>query len=252
MDRSRRIAWAVTITGLVGLGVSSMVMVRRVQQFHKDNPRVLFAFQRIDDREFRAAGKPVTITDDTTDPAKPKLVIDYAGEKLTLDVAIPPRYELPGLKKHEDWLRVLRFAPFSGMTEEQFQQTLKEGKDRLAIVTRTPPAGVDPATWGTVWRKAWVFDFYEFKPEGGFTHETLKYPSASGLKKPREGELQENTWQHQAALQLMPNAGQTGPTRNFYGDALRAAGISLPAAAFSGLAAALGLAFAFAPRKRKA
>jgi len=250
MERGRMIAWTVCLAGVAGLSVSTYVMVQRVQQFHKDSPRQLFAFQALDEREFRFGGKPVTLTDDKSDPNQPKLLVDYGGEKLTLDVSIPGQYDLPGLKSHENWMRVMRFAPFSNMTEEQFLARVEQGGDRLAIVTRTPPKGVDPSTWGTVWKKAWVFDFYEFKPEGGFTHETLGYPTATGLKKPREGELQENTWQHQAALQLMPNAGQTGPTRNFYGDGLKAAGIALPAAAFSGLAAALGLAFAFAPRRR--
>jgi hypothetical protein len=250
MERSRAIAWTIALSGLAVLAASTVVMVQRVRRFHEENPRLIFAFQPVDARRFSFAGRDITLKDDKSDPERPKLIVHYGELELPLDVTIPSRYDLPGLKSHENWLRVLRFAPRSGMTEEEFQAQIDAGKDRLAIVTRTPPAGVDPATWGSVWKKNWVFDFYEFKPDGSIEHQTLRYPTARGLKKPKEGELHENTWEHQAALQLMPNAGQTGPTRNFYGDALAAAGITLPLAAFSGLMAAFGLAFALAPRKR--
>ena len=251
-DRGRTIARIVAVAGLALLAGSTYLMIKRVQRFHAENPRLIYAFQPVDERTFSFAGRPVTLTDDKSDPQRPRLTVSYGDESITLDVTIPGRYDLPGLKSHEDWLRVLRFLPKTGFSEEEFQRQVDEGKDRLAIVTRTPPEGVDPATWGSVWKKNWVFDFYEFLPAGGFAHERLRYPTTRGIAEPKEGELHENTWQHQAALQIMPNAGKQGPTRNFYGDALAAAGIALPLAAFSGLAAALGIAFAFAPRKRTA
>jgi len=249
-DRSKKIASIVAVASLAMLGTCTYVMIKRVQRFHTENPRTVFAFQPVDQRAFSFAGKQVSLTDDKSNPSDPKLLVNFGGEQLTLDVAIPGRYELPDLKSHQDWLKVVRFMPKSGFTEEQFHEQLNLGKDRLAIVTRTPPEGVDPSTWGSVWKTAWIFDFYELKPAGGFEHKTLRYPTTRGIATPKEGELQENTWEFQAALQLMPNAGKTGPTHNFYGDALAAAGISLPMAAFSGLAAAVGIAFAFAPRKR--
>jgi hypothetical protein len=249
-QKGRKLAAAVALLGLIVLGVSMWVMFDRVRRFHEESPRQLFAFQPIVDRAFTFEGREVSLTDDKADPANPKLIVRYGDHTLPLDVAVPGRYELPGLLSHTDWLRVLRFMSKSGLTEEQFQQRLNSGEDRLAIVTRTPPKGVDPKTWGSVWKKAWVFDFYEFKKDGTIEHQQLRFPSKSGTKRPIEGELHENTWEFQAALHLMPNAGQTGPTRNFYGDALAAAGWSLPVAAFAGLAACFGLAFLFAPRKR--
>jgi hypothetical protein len=252
MLKGRPIAWSIALGGLAVLCVCTALMIQRVRDFHRDNPRLIYAFQAVDSRSFSFAGRPITLTDDKSDPAKPRLIVQYGDQQLPLDVTIPGRYDLPALKSHEDWMRVLRFAPRTGLTEEQFQAQVDAGNDRLAIVTRTPPAGADPETWAKVWKKNWVFDFYEFKPDGSIQHQTLRYPTARGLKKPKDGELHENTWEHQAALQIMPNAGQTGPTRNFYGDALAAAGITLPLAAFAGLASFLGFAFAIAPRKRTA
>lgn len=253
MERSRLIAAAFAVGGLIGLGFSTGLMVKRVRAFHEANPRTVYAFQPVDSRTFTFAGRDVSLVDDKANPDGPKLLVTYGGDSLLLDVAIPGRYELPGLKSHEDWMKVLRFLPRTGLDEAQFAAALNSGKDRLAIVTRTPPKGVDPASWGSVWKTAWVFDFYELMPQGGFFHKTLNYPTKThgrSMEKPKEGELQENTWEFQAALQLMPQAGQVGPTHNFYGDALAAAGIALPGAAFSGLAAALGVAFVFAPRRR--
>jgi hypothetical protein len=251
MERGRTIAWTTATASLAVLAVSVTLMVRRVERFHREHPRQVFAFQPLDEREFKFAGKPVTITDDKSDAEHPKVLVTYGEDKLEIPVSVPPKYELPGLKSHEDWMRVVRFGAASGLTPEQFQASLLEGKDRLAIVTRTPAPGVDPRTWGVAWRTNWVFDFYELMPEGGFFHERLRYPTKSGASKPVEGELHENTWEFQAALLLIPKEGaDIGPTRNFYGDALAAANWTLPAAAFSGLTAILGLAFALAPRRR--
>jgi hypothetical protein len=252
MEKGRKIAWTVAAVSLTVLVASSLIMAWRVAQFHKEHPVTTFAFMALDSREFTYGRpiKPVKVSDDRSDAANPKVIITYGDETLSLPVAVASRWDLPGLKNYEDWLRVLRFSPRSGLTNEQFQEQLEAGKDRLAVVTRTPAPGVDPNTWGDVWKNNWVFDFYEFQPQGGWIHERLRYPTTSGARKPKEGELQENTWEFQAALLLMPQAGGIGPTRNFYGDALAAASWTLPVAAFSGLAAAMGIAFALAPRRR--
>ncbi len=249
-SRERRIAAGVAIAGLLLLGFATWQLILRVQKFHHESPRLIYAFQTVDARAFTFAGRDVTLEDDISVADAPKMHLTYGDQSVLLDVAIPPRHNLPGLKGHEDWLRVLRFVLRSGLTNEEFAAKLDAGADRLVLVTRTPPAGVDPATWGTVWKTAWVFDFYELLPDATIEHQTLAYPTTRDIAKPKEGELQENTWEFQAALQLMPNAGQAGPTHNFYGDALAAAGIMLPLAAFSGLAAALGLVFMFAPKRR--
>jgi hypothetical protein len=253
MEKGRKIAWATTAASLVVLVGSAWLMAERMAAFHRENPRQTFAFQPLDTRDFFFGNpkKPITIADDKSDPEHPKVIITYGQDRLELPVSIPSKYELPGLKSHEDWFRVLRFSPHTGLSPEQFQSQLDAGGDRLAIATRTPVQGVDPNTWGAVWKNNWVFDFYEFNPAGGFEHERLNYPTATGTAKPKEGELHENTWEFQAALLLMPQGGtDIGPTHNFYGDALKAASWTLPLAAFSGLVCVVSLAFAAAPRRR--
>jgi len=259
----RRLAAILAAVGILGLAVSGTLMARRVGAFHAASPRVVYAFQPVDERAFTYAGRPVTIEDEPAPPPSadgvasgspsPYLIVRYGDETLRLRVLIPRRHELPGLKTHEDWMRLLRFAPITGMDMAEFERRLGAGElaDRLVIATRAGPAGVDPATWGSVWKRDWVFDFYEFRPDGGFErHERLKYPTTRGVRAPKPGELHENTWQFQAALQLMPQAGSIGPTHNFFGNALAEAGWTLPVAAFSGLLGTVGLAFACAPRRR--
>jgi hypothetical protein len=248
--RSRR-SIALVLAALTG-GVSlacGVGMARRVAAYHEAHPRHLFAFLRVHNREFTYAGRPVRLADDRSDPANPYLVVTYGDATERLRVTIPGDYRLPDLLPHEDWMRVLLFTPLSGMTVEEFERRVQDGtaRARLVIVTRTPRAGTDPRTWGSVMKKDWSFDFYELTESGVIVHEHLKYPTTRGVAPPKPGELQENTWQFQAALQLMPQAGGVGPTHNFFGDALSAAGWLLPLGAFSGLACTLSLAFAFAP-----
>jgi hypothetical protein len=252
MNRSRLIAAAIAIVSGAASVLFTMGVAKRVAEHHRRNPPALFAFKVINRREFGFAGRTVTLSDDFTNPQQPYLLVRYGDNELRLRVTVPGDYRLPDLLPHTDWMRVLAFAPAGGMSEEEFLRALdeKENSYRLVIVTRTPRAGVDPRTFGAAWQRDWYFDFHEFKRDGTFEHQRLKYPSRGGARKPVEGELQENTWQLQAALHLMPKAGGVGPTRNFYGDALSTAGWYLPGAAFTGAACVFSLAFAFAPRRR--
>ncbi|MCE7973542.1 MAG: hypothetical protein DYG92_04340 [Leptolyngbya sp. PLA1] len=227
-------------------------MSARIRLFLQEHPPNIYAFLPLLAREFTFADRTVSLTDESP-PGKPAtLLVRYGDAEVRVPVTIPPRHKLPGLVTHEDWLRVMLFAPRSGMTMEAFEEGVRTGKieTRLAIVSRTPPEGFDPEGWGAVRKKDWTFDFWELKTDGSIEHKTLKYPTARGLKEPRPGELHENTWEFQAALLLMPNAGKKGPTHNFYGDALSAAGWRLPASAFCGLIATVALAFAAAPASR--
>lgn len=254
MERSRRIAIVLALLGAAGALACGAGIARRVAKFHEENPREIFAFKPVEKREFTFAGRPVTLNDDRSIPEQPYLVVTYGDTVERLRATVPGDPRLPDLLPHKDWLRVLVFAPASRRTTEEFLEEFDRVPDnyRLAIVTRTPRAGVDPQTWGAAWKRDWVFDFYEFNREGGFTRERLNYPKRGGIRKPEPGELRENTWQFQAALQLMPQAGGVGPTHNFFGDALSAAGWYLPGAAFAGALCTFAIAFAFAPRRRTA
>ncbi|CAG0998599.1 hypothetical protein PHYC_02724 [Phycisphaerales bacterium] len=252
MERSRRNAIIVAVVSGIATGCFAWGIAVRIGEFHKENPRDIYAFKRVEEPAFTFAGARVTLTDDRSMPDQPVLIVRYGEAEERLRVTVPGDYRLPKLLPHEDWMRILVFAPASRRAPEDFvnQMDAPDSPYRLVLITRTPRAGVDPKTWGAAWQRDWTFDFYEFQRQGGFSHERLRYPTTSGIKRPKEGELHENTWQYQAALQMMPKAGAVGPTRNFFGDALTAAGWLLPAAAFSGVGCTFATAFACAPRKR--
>ncbi|GJQ29943.1 MAG: hypothetical protein HBSAPP03_18270 [Phycisphaerae bacterium] len=255
MDRSRLLAAGLALLSGAACVYFGLGIARTIGEFHKNHPREIYAFKTIGEPAFTFGGIPVTLTNDLAIPDQPYLVVKYGEDDLRLRVTVPGDYRLPKLIPHNDWMRVLAFAPAVNKTEREFLDDLTRNNDyRLVIVTRTPRPGVDPKTFGAAWQRDWSFDFHEFVRGhegrgGGFTHERLEYPTTSGNKPPKPGELRENTWQFQAALQLMPKAGGVGPTHNFYGDALAAAGWRLPAAAFSGAIGTFAIAFAFAPRR---
>ncbi len=258
-NAKERVRWGVAaVLCFVCMLGSGWEMARRITAFHQNNKREVFAFRRISNREFSFKGRLVRLDDDRSDVRQPALVVHYGDATERIPMSVPPepdspRWKLPDLLPHEDWLRVLLMAPREGMSFEEWQRDIDSDKleTRLILATRTPRPGSDPATWGSVWKKDWVFDFYELMPDGSiFRHDRLKYPTTRGVQEPKPGELHENTWQFQAALQTMPQAGKIGPTHNFFGNAIAAAGWTLPASSFSGLAGTLATVFAFAPRRR--
>ncbi|MBS0196358.1 MAG: hypothetical protein JSR77_06335 [Planctomycetes bacterium] len=229
----------------VGLGVSAWAMAGKVVSFHESSKREVYVFDRLNSRSFEYAGKKVVFEDDRRDQANQVLNVTYGEETLKLHVSVPGNAKLPDLEPHADWMRVMRFALRSGRTMDEFKRDLGTSAlpDRLAIVTRTPRPGTDPQTWGEVWMKDWMFDFYEFKPAGGFTHERLRFPTNRVGEALKEGELKENTWQFQAALQLMPPAARERLANKTTNDAMSRLGWTLPAAAIFGVGLTLSLGF---------
>lgn len=252
MQRSRAIFLGIAAASVAGLAWASWCMADRVRTFHEESKRETYAFERRIDRQFTFAGKPVTFEDDASDPVNPHVIVKYGDSQLRLRVTIPGFDQLPGLLPHEDWMRVLRMGLLTGRTIEEFSRDLgsPDLAERLIIVTRTPRPGSDPVTWGQVWVKNWVFDFHELLPEGGFSSQRLKYPTNKLGQPAKPGELHENTWQFQAALQMMPQAGRNGPMYKFTDDAMSRVGWTLPVASAFGIAMAVSLAFAAAPRRR--
>lgn len=257
---TRKTWLTVAMISLVVMVACGWLMTTRIREFLKENPPEVYVFRKLDRREFIYAGRPVTLTDDNTNPLAPTLVLKYGEVEERIPVRVanvdrPQRDVLPGLLPHEDWLRVLRMARVTGETPKTFLEKLDKGEvpDRLVLVARIPRPGSDPATWGSVWKKDWQFDFYELMPDGTIAkYPRLGYPTTRGMKKPKEGELHEGTWEYQAALQTMPQAGAIGPTRNFFGNAIAAASWTLPAAAFSGLVCTYAIVFGLAPRPGRA
>jgi hypothetical protein len=211
--------------------------------------RELFVFEPVTDRTFRFAGRPVSI-EDRKDERSETVVVRNGDAELVLNPPVPSGPEqLPGLLRHEDWMQVLRFAPRRGLSIGELQQKIDAGEiaDRLAIVIRSPRPGADPATWGQVWRKDWVFDFYEFQPAGEITHERLKYPTNRSGEPAGPDELVEGTWQFDAALMVMPKGSV--PKAQFREDGWKAMGLTLPAAMVAFLASMGFVIAAFSGRR---
>lgn len=256
----RTVAWLCAALAVVAMGLSAWAVAGRVARYHRERPRDVFAFQAINFRQFEYAGRPVSLIDEVDPAGDTYLNVDYGGEKLRLRAAIPGDPRLPGLVVHNDWLRVLRFAAATGMGVDELRRRMDAGevRDRLVLVTRTPELGADPHSRGEVNRKAWMFDFYELRPEGGFEHQRLafptkKRPSFAQLLKgraptPDPGVLQQNTWQFQAAQMVMPPA--RGPTTNFTEDAINAIGWTMAAFTISTLVCITAVLIAVAPRRR--
>lgn len=252
--RPRLLLGALALAGILVCMACLGIMVKRIVAFHEQNPRVFYQFKQIDLREFNYAGRPITITDEPEKGSAEAVIVHYGDQTLRIRRTLPPGVDgLPGLQEHVDWLRVMRFADASGMSQEEFQRRLGSAElpDRLVFITRSSRPGANPESWGKVWKRDWSFDFYELKPDGTIEHDRLRYPTAMRMKEPKPGELHENTWQFQAAMYLMPQGGNAGPTRNFRNDALAAAGWTLPASMFSGLTGVIAIIFALAPVRRR-
>lgn len=234
-------ATAIILAGLlaaaaIGSGISA---AKRVSTYHRENPREQFAFKRVGVRDFIYAGRPVAIRDEDA-PSGKMLQVTYGDEKISLPVVLPLDPRLPGLAPHDDWMGVLRFASSTNMDLPELMRRMNAGevRDRLVIVTRTPEPGTNPSTWGEINKHRWTFDFYEFLPEGGFAHQKMAFPyKRARAKAEREGrelavpQLQEKTWEFEAALMVMPKTD--GPSPEFRNDGLAAMGWTLPATGFA-------------------
>ncbi|HWQ29229.1 MAG TPA: hypothetical protein VNN12_09425 [Dehalococcoidia bacterium] len=264
---SPRRRWSVLAAGVTGVLTiaSAWALARRIDAHHAAVPRTVFAFQPVLEREFEFAGRPVRFVDEFDGAGQQWVRMTYADQTLRLRVAIPGEPLLPGLMPHEKWMRVLRFAPISGMSIDELAQAIRAGRvtDRLVVVTREPRPGTDPDTWGEVLRTDWVFGFHELLPDGTIASERLHFPeSERALKRRqdrarREGrpvperrpdELREGTWQFQAALAVMPAA--RGPAYTFEGDAYRATGWTLPVCSLAMIGFVVSLTLAAMPDRR--
>lgn len=254
---SRRGLW-VTLLGCASvLVLSATLLTMRLSEFYREHPPTRFVFQDLDLRSCSFGDRNIDLRDEMDSAGTRYLVVTFGDETRRLRVTIPSKqHELlvsHGLAAHRDWMRLLRFTDATGRDPEESIRALREGRsskpDRLAIVTRSPRAGVDASTWGEVFRKDWSFEFYEFMPEGGFAFERLHYPTNKRGEPPKPGEIAEGTWQWDAALLTMPKSGT--PQQRFVNTGFKAMGWTFPAACLSstaGLFAAVMLAYR--PRAR--
>lgn len=230
--RARAIAIAIGLVSFLVLAGSLVEMARRVNAAVGSKTR--HVFMPVKEQEFTFAGRDVSFAHEPDAAGGPGvIVVTYGDETLPIRVTIPPveaKLRLPLMRAHDDWMQALRFVEGTAVELKDVDARVASGElaDRLVIVTRIPPPGVDAATWGRIWRKEWSFEFYEFLPDGGFRRERLAFPTSKRYEQPKAGELVEGTWQFGAALMVMPKG--TTPSPRFADDGLRAMGWTLPVA----------------------
>jgi hypothetical protein len=253
---SGRRLWLVLGAGCLAVFVGSLwALAQRIGAYNAGAGRTMYVFNEVHDRGFEFAGRAVSLSDDDKE-GQSSVIVRYGDvEKRLLAPVEPGAAEMPGLARHADWLRVMRFAPYVGASDREFKEHLDQGKDRLAIVTRRVGAR-DPHT-GEVWNRDWQFEFDELLPDGTISTEVLRYPKTKGDKTPRAGELRPGTWEIDAAMRLMPGSPPDSlnfgrPTAAFKDDALKNAGWTLPAAVASALGLVACLGTLFAPRRVRA
>ena len=286
---------------LITAGVSLAVMVvsgyqmaARVSRFNEQADRELYVYASVIDRAFTYAERRVQFVDTIKESLQSTtqgpegsgaeespvpfgahgVVVTYGDDALELVPTMEPDpAELPGLTRHMNWMRVVRFAPRSGLSIEELEQAIKDREvtDRLAIVVFEPPRGADPRTYGEVWKRDAWFSFHEFLPEGGFRSQRLKFPESKrsferraqralrdGEPAPQrpEYELQPRSWEYGAAQMVRSGRdqptmlpGSMTPDLAFSSDAIGSMGWTLPVTSVATLSFAVSLALAFAPRR---
>ncbi len=236
---------------LIGISLTAMIALR-LAAHQQEHGRTIYAFSPVTDTEFIYAGHNVNLTSIAASDENPQgsVHLKYAQESLDLSVPFQRRahtQDLPGLVEYEDWLRVLRFAPLSGYTGQELVDGIESGEiqDRLCVVVRIPRQGVDDQTWGRVWKRDWTFAIHELLPDGTINTERWAYPQGRPYdENPPEQVggipvLQPNSWQHDAALHVMPVG--SGPKIRIIDSALRSVGWP-----FAGAVLAFSLATVFA------
>lgn len=250
MPRSRRTWLILAAASLAALAPSLWALGLRIVGYYRDNARELYVFSPLTAREFTYAGHPVSLTDTTDEAGNPAVRLRYGDQERFLPAPVDPYPEaVPGLLRHERWLRLLRFAARGRLSPEEFQRQIESGQiaDRLVVVAMRPRSGPDVRT-GHTWRRDLSFDFYELLPDGSIATERLHYPTNRPGREPKPGQLHPGTWQMDAAMLLL-RPGEA-PAQSFSNDAIEVLGWTLPVAAVSFLVLTLSLAFAAAPSRR--
>lgn len=266
--RGRTLWLASAIISLVAVIVLGYFMAQRLDRYNSESGRELYVFQPITAREFLWNGTPVSFTDEVDADGADVVVLQYGDDSIRLRSGLKSLpSEVPGLQRHESWLKLLRFAPRSDKSIEELLAEIDAGTadERLAVVVRLQRPGVDQDSFGQVMRGDWRFQFVELLPEGGFREQVLRFPEseraynrrvsqARRADEPapqrRDDELKFGTWEFDASLMVMPKSGP--PTPQFGRGAMDALGWTLPAATVLFFITAISLAMTFAPERVRA
>lgn len=263
MRTSNKVGWIVAAVSSVLVVYGVLRMSEKVGEYNKRAEFPTFRFRILGSREFQAFGKPVRVDDDE-DGSQSLLRVRFGELERRFPVKKPPAKGVPSLGIYDEWAKVIEVHE-TGRTAEGVQGD-KVGSGRVVLVTRHTPEGLDPETWGTVFRDAWTFEFHEFKPEGTIESATYRWPRGEMGQMTlnrlvKEGnpravalaaipELAERSWQYQTALHVIPKLNV--PKYRFKDTAVHAMGWTLPVAGFAGLGVIFGIFAGIAPPRVRA
>lgn len=246
----RAIGLLLAFLGIVGLSVSLPAMARRLS--NRGLPVVWFA-EPIGEETFKFAGEPVEVR--TVEPpdgsARPRVQIDYRGRSESFEIEEGTREDprLPGLLRHDDWLRVLLLAE-GASSEADLDAGIARGdiRPRLVIAMRLPAEGFEPGSWGAVRRKEWRYRFVELLPASTSPDQAMRtiettYAEIDALGDPslqRDSERRGDVWQYYAMQHVTPPTLVRSRNRPI-DDAMQAMGWTWPAAGFGVVGLVAGL-----------
>ncbi len=164
---------------VIGLVISIPAMAGRLS--HRTTSVVWF-HDPIPVEEFEFLGSPASVL--TIDPPKdaagtrPRLEIRWRNETSEVEIedGIRDDPRLPGMLRHDDWLRILVMAEGAG-SQLELDQGIAQGtiQPRLIIAMRLPAKDYDPGSWGAVRRKEWRYRFLELLPEARSPAKTCEW-----------------------------------------------------------------------------
>src|ERR1041385_1081792 len=130
MPRSRAILYLVAVGSLAILLTSVALMAGRIDAYQRTGDRRLYQFRGVDERRFAFAGRAVSLTDEAGAQGGGGVVRDGDDElrrRATIAPA-PATPRVPGLRRHEDWLRVLRFGEYGRVSMDDVDTQVRTGQ----------------------------------------------------------------------------------------------------------------------------
>lgn len=240
------------VAAMAGLCVAIPAMAKRLSN---RGVAVVWFADPIADETFKFAGEPVEIL--TIDPLAEKpdqpasLGISWRGEQHLYEIEPGLREDarLPGLLRHDDWLRVLVMAE-GARSDADVNAGIEAGtiRPRLIIAMRRPAEGYDPGSWGSVRRREWRYRFVELLPASSsperasvvFDHTYAELDRLGNPVAQRDPANQGEVWKYYAMQHVTPSTlfrSRNKPVE----DAMQAMGWTWPAAGISIIGLVVGL-----------